>query len=199
MTKYAPALRNLTMENITMYSLPGEYSGSEYAASYWLPNMNEIRVLVETVFGYDTTYVTDGKAIEGAEYGNPSTGDISLTLQDTRHADTAIDTMPEDNITQNTIVEDDIKDRPAVRNKNTTAKNTDTGINTDNSAQQEQSNIQNIPDNSQSESDNNAQYGETDNDTPPPAETDTPQPVVNDDNNSQQDNGGFVRPGVNTD
>lgn len=68
-TKYANALLNLNLENMITYQLPGDYSGDEYKASYWLCNMNETRKLVETVFGYDTTYTTIDKPINGAVYG----------------------------------------------------------------------------------------------------------------------------------
>lgn len=67
--KYASALLNLNLENMTTYQLPGNYSGNQYNASYWIANMKETRVLVETVFGYDTTYATIDKAISGAVYG----------------------------------------------------------------------------------------------------------------------------------
>lgn len=69
MTKYASPLMNLNLENMTTYELPGDYSGSEYEASYWLVNMSETKKLVETVFGYDTTYATIDKPAEGAVYG----------------------------------------------------------------------------------------------------------------------------------
>ncbi|MDY3929773.1 MAG: LCP family protein [Clostridia bacterium] len=57
-TKYAPTLLDLRMEDIVTYSLPGEYSGSEYSASYWLADMNELKNLIETTFGYDAEKIT---------------------------------------------------------------------------------------------------------------------------------------------
>ena len=69
MTKYAAPLMNLSLENITTHALPGRYSGSEYEASYWLADMRETKILVETVFKYDTTYATTDKPIKGAVYG----------------------------------------------------------------------------------------------------------------------------------
>ena len=68
-TKYATPLMNLSLENITTYALPGRYSGSEYEASYWLADIRETKILVETVFKYDTTYATTDKPIKGAVYG----------------------------------------------------------------------------------------------------------------------------------
>lgn len=67
--KYANSLLSIDTSNITMYELPGQYSGSEYAASYWLPDMKEIKLLVQNTFGYDTKNITSGKPIANAVYG----------------------------------------------------------------------------------------------------------------------------------
>lgn len=77
--KYGGSLMNLKLENLTAYSLPGDYSGSEYDASYWLADMKATKELVETVFGYDTTYTTIDKPVEGAVYGK--TADPSKVAQ----------------------------------------------------------------------------------------------------------------------
>ncbi len=77
--KYGGSLMNLKLENLTAYSLPGDYSGSEYDASYWLADMKATKELVETVFGYDTTYTTIDKPVEGAVYGK--TADPSKAAQ----------------------------------------------------------------------------------------------------------------------
>lgn len=58
MTKYGPSLLQLSMDNITTYSLPGDYSGGEYSASYWIADMNELKELIETTFGYDASKIT---------------------------------------------------------------------------------------------------------------------------------------------
>ncbi len=71
--KYANSLVNIDLNNIVMHELPGEYSGSEYAASYWLPDMKEIKLLVQNTFGYDTKDITSGKPITGAVYGKTTT------------------------------------------------------------------------------------------------------------------------------
>ena len=67
--KYANSLVDINKENIAMYELPGQYSGSEYKASYWLPDMKEIKLLVQNTFGYDTKNITSGKPISNAVYG----------------------------------------------------------------------------------------------------------------------------------
>ncbi len=71
--KYANSLVNIDINNIVMHELPGEYSGSEYTASYWLPDMKEIKLLVQNTFGYDTKDITSGKPITGAVYGKTTT------------------------------------------------------------------------------------------------------------------------------
>lgn len=58
--KYLPNLKELTSEDITMYQLPGDFSGGEYTASYWLADMTELKNLIETVFGYDATNIMTG-------------------------------------------------------------------------------------------------------------------------------------------
>ncbi|MEE0944006.1 MAG: LCP family protein [Clostridia bacterium] len=58
--KYIPNLKELTSEDITMYQLPGDFSGPEYTASYWLADMTELKSLIETVFGYDATNIMTG-------------------------------------------------------------------------------------------------------------------------------------------
>lgn len=60
--KYLPNLKELSTDNITMYQLPGNFSGSEYAASYWLADMDGIKTLVTDVFGYPTDNITNGPA-----------------------------------------------------------------------------------------------------------------------------------------
>ncbi|MBQ7793738.1 MAG: LCP family protein [Clostridia bacterium] len=50
--KYLPNLKELSPENVTMYQLPGDFSGAEYSASYWLVNISELKTLVSETFGY---------------------------------------------------------------------------------------------------------------------------------------------------
>ncbi len=71
--KYANSLKDIDKEKIIMNELPGEYSGAGYDASYWLPNMKEIKLLVQNTFGYETKDTTSGKPIVNAEYGKYTT------------------------------------------------------------------------------------------------------------------------------
>ena len=88
--KYAGSLLKIDKEDIVMYSLPGEYSGEEYSASYWLPNMKEIKLLVQNTFHYDTKNITSGKAISGVTYGVYTTEELKpkdvVVLQSDKYA-----------------------------------------------------------------------------------------------------------------
>lgn len=70
--KYAGALKDISVDTIKMHSLPGRYSEGQFSASYWLCDLYETKVLVETVFGYDTSDTTTGKAKTDAVYGEPA-------------------------------------------------------------------------------------------------------------------------------
>lgn len=56
--KYANNLAELSPESITMFQLPGAFGGGEYTTSYWIANMEEVKALVETEFGYDAANAT---------------------------------------------------------------------------------------------------------------------------------------------
>ena len=58
--KYLPNLKELSAENIHMYQLPGDFSGAEYEASYWLVNVTELKNLIANTFGYDASNITTG-------------------------------------------------------------------------------------------------------------------------------------------
>ena len=58
--KYLPNLKELLPENVTFHQLPGEFSGPEYEASYWLVDIPGLKTLITEVFGYDATYITTG-------------------------------------------------------------------------------------------------------------------------------------------
>lgn len=66
-TKYAINLSDLSSDNISTYSLPGTSDSENYGASYWIPNMTELKKLIEETFGYDASKITihsaDGKSI----------------------------------------------------------------------------------------------------------------------------------------
>ncbi len=71
--KYANSLLNIDLNNLVMHQLPGHYSGSEYPTSYWLPDIKDIKLLVQNTFGYETKDITSGKPIAGAVYGKTTT------------------------------------------------------------------------------------------------------------------------------
>lgn len=56
--KYANNLAELSAENITMFQLPGQFGGGEYITSYWIADMEQVKTLVETEFGYDAENAT---------------------------------------------------------------------------------------------------------------------------------------------
>ncbi|MBR4720195.1 MAG: LCP family protein [Clostridia bacterium] len=66
-TKYAVNVMDLSSDNIHAYSLPGTADSESYGASFWIPDMEETKKLVEETFGYDATKATihsaDGKSI----------------------------------------------------------------------------------------------------------------------------------------
>ena len=71
--KYVNNLKELSADNITMYPLPGNFGGGEYTTSYWIADMDAVKTLIETEFGYDASEITihseDGKSIsrDGAD------------------------------------------------------------------------------------------------------------------------------------
>ena len=64
--KYAKHLSDLKSENVKLHSLPGHANNTDYGASYWIPNMDEVKKLINDVFGYDaknaTVHSTDGSS-----------------------------------------------------------------------------------------------------------------------------------------
>lgn len=65
--KYSKGLNQVKSENIQIFSLPGNFSGDEYDASYWICDLDATRELIETEFGYDASKITVDK-----EYGASS-------------------------------------------------------------------------------------------------------------------------------
>lgn len=55
--KYSKHLTGFNAENLQAFSLPGD-SGTLDGASYWLCDLSETRVLIETEFGYDASKIT---------------------------------------------------------------------------------------------------------------------------------------------
>lgn len=73
--KYLPNLKELSSENVVFHQLPGEFSGPEYSASYWLVDVDSLKTLITDTFGYDATYITtgvSGKPYSGADRIVPS-------------------------------------------------------------------------------------------------------------------------------
>lgn len=152
--KYANSLLKIDTANVTMYELPGEYSGSEYKASYWLPDMKEIKLLVQNTFGYDTKDITSGKPIANAVYGKHTTEVLNpenvVVLQQDKHIaptndekasnkSSSTETKKEDEEEK----DDDSSQTKQDKNtsKNNTSKNESTSINIDNEEE-----IENEPD-----------------------------------------------------
>lgn len=72
--KYALSLQDLTAENVNLYSLPGIPNSLDYGASYWIPDMNAVKELVNVTFGYEA----DGATIHSAD-GKSVSKDVKLT------------------------------------------------------------------------------------------------------------------------
>ena len=66
-TKYALNVMDLSSDNIHAYSLPGTADSENYGASFWVPDMEETKKLIEETFGYDASKATihsaDGTSI----------------------------------------------------------------------------------------------------------------------------------------
>ncbi len=66
-TRYAKNLEELSSENIQMFQLPGNFSGPEYKASYWIADMSVLKTLIKTEFDYDVSDITihsaDGSSV----------------------------------------------------------------------------------------------------------------------------------------
>lgn len=60
--KYSKHLSDLSSTDVEIYSLPGQFSGNEYNASYWICDLDATRELIETEFGYDASNITVDKS-----------------------------------------------------------------------------------------------------------------------------------------
>lgn len=58
--KYSKYITNFTSASINSYSLPGEYSTDPSNGDVWIPDMDEIREMTQSVFGYDASNITTG-------------------------------------------------------------------------------------------------------------------------------------------
>ncbi len=107
--RYLPNLKELSAENITMHQLPGDFSGEEYAASYWLVNIPELKTLVAETFGYPEAaekITTGGKGVvdKGADKVTPKPTAIPKSSASSKPAAT---TAPEKNTNKNSEAEKD--------------------------------------------------------------------------------------------
>lgn len=59
--KYSAFLNDFTSAGIHTYSLPGNTSGGEYDASYWICDIAATREIIQTHFGYDASAITIDK------------------------------------------------------------------------------------------------------------------------------------------
>lgn len=59
--KYSKYLADFSSTNVSIFSLPGNFSGGEYDASYWICDLEATRELIETEFGYDASDITIDK------------------------------------------------------------------------------------------------------------------------------------------
>lgn len=58
--KYSKFITDFSSDSIHSYSLPGEYSYDSSNGDVWIPDMDAIREMVQTVFGYDASNITTG-------------------------------------------------------------------------------------------------------------------------------------------
>lgn len=72
--KYARNVKDLSSENVTMYSVPGVANGTDYGSSYWIADMTQLGTLLEEHFGSDASKIT----IHSAD-GSSKTKDIKKT------------------------------------------------------------------------------------------------------------------------
>jgi len=131
--KYANSLLGIDKEKIVMYQLPGQYSGSEYKASYWLPDMKEVKLLVQNTFGYDTKNITSGKPLSNVVYGTYTTKTLNpedvVVLEQDKHkppvyednSSSKSDSNDEDDNYDNTSDEDDDSKKDNDKSNNSTS------------------------------------------------------------------------------
>ena len=77
--KYSKYLADFSSVNIHSYSLPGEYGSDSANGDVWIPNMDEIRTMVQDVFGYPADNITtdNPKNATGESSSSSSSGTSS--------------------------------------------------------------------------------------------------------------------------
>ena len=85
--KYSKYLADFSSVNIHSYSLPGEYSSDSATGDVWIPNMDEIRTMVQDVFGYPADNITtDNPKNATRESGSSSSSGISSSSSNTSNS-----------------------------------------------------------------------------------------------------------------
>lgn len=85
--KYSKYLADFSSVNIHSYSLPGEYSSDSANGDVWIPNMDEIRTMVQDVFGYPADNITtDNPKNATRESGSSSSSGISSSSSNTSNS-----------------------------------------------------------------------------------------------------------------
>ena len=85
--KYSKYLADFSSVNIHSYSLPGEYSSDSANGDGWIPNMDEIRTMVQDVFGYPADNITtDNPKNATRESGSSSSSGISSSSSNTSNS-----------------------------------------------------------------------------------------------------------------
>ena len=179
--KYANSLVNIDLDNIIMHQLPGQYSGSEYSASYWLPDMKETKLLIQNTFGYESKDITSGKPLTGAVYGKTTTEILNpedvIVLEQDKH-------KPPVEKKETKESDDDEEDDDIKVNKKTTK--------TDSESDKEEENSED--DNDNEVVDSEIVVEEPDDPSEPVKEPEVPEIKPIEEINSSDN---FVRPGAN--
>lgn len=82
--KYSKYLADFSSVNIHSYSLPGEYGSDSANGDVWIPNMDEIRTMVQDVFGYPADNITtDNPKNATGESSSSSSSGISSSSSNT--------------------------------------------------------------------------------------------------------------------
>ena len=85
--KYSKYFADFSSVNIHSYSLPGEYSSDSANGDVWIPNMDEIRTMVQDVFGYPADNITtDNPKNATRESGSSSSSGISSSSSNTSNS-----------------------------------------------------------------------------------------------------------------
>lgn len=85
--KYSKYLADFSSVNIHSYSLPGEYSSDSANGDVWIPNMDEIRTMVQDVFGYPADNITtDNPKNATRESDSSSSSGISSSSSNTSNS-----------------------------------------------------------------------------------------------------------------